>query len=66
MSVRREGHVLDDMTGSKSANPTITNASQKDLHDRHQLARLGKKSVLRVRRRTTRATKHLADSSFCL
>ncbi|KAK8912986.1 hypothetical protein H634G_10279 [Metarhizium anisopliae BRIP 53293] len=45
MSLRREGYALDDMTGSKTA--SVTRASQKDIDDRHQLARLGKKSVLR-------------------
>lgn len=49
MSIRTSDHELDDMAGGKSASSHAVEVSQKDFDDRDQLARLGKKSVLRVR-----------------
>ncbi|KHN94793.1 choline transport protein [Metarhizium album ARSEF 1941] len=47
MAAHPDAYDLDDMSGSKTASAVLSHASQNDYQDRDQLARLGKKSVLR-------------------
>lgn len=52
MVFKRDSQELDDVTPKKSPEQTFENVSEEvdpDAFDRSQLARLGKKSVLRVR-----------------
>lgn len=49
MSINHNGHELDDVAGGKSIDSHVVEVSQKEYEDQDQLARLGKKSVLRVR-----------------